>query len=98
MAKPFARAFYKSNPWRVARHEALKRDGFTCCRCDGHATEVHHIIELTPENINDPRIALGLSNLESLCHNCHTRETQDTADIVSGFYFDENGQVRRIGT
>jgi 5-methylcytosine-specific restriction endonuclease McrA len=93
MAKPFARAFYKSPAWRTARQAALRRDGYTCQRCGDRATEVHHIIELTPDNINDPRIALALNNLESLCHTCHTKETQDTADIISGFYFDENGQA-----
>jgi 5-methylcytosine-specific restriction endonuclease McrA len=60
----------------------------------GRAEEVHHIIELTPENINDPSIALNLDNLMCLCHNCHTRETKgSTGDAGEGYVFDENGQL-----
>lgn len=36
------------------------------------ATEVHHIIELNPNNVNDPNICLNESNLQSLCHECHS--------------------------
>jgi 5-methylcytosine-specific restriction endonuclease McrA len=36
--------------------------------------EVHHKIRLTPENINDPAIALNWDNLELLCKNCHMEE------------------------
>lgn len=92
MAQDFAKAFYASGAWRVARKVALRRDGFTCCRCGGHATEVHHIIELTPQNINNPRIALAPSNLESLCHDCHTKETKGGTEIAAGYYFDASGQ------
>lgn len=37
------------------------------------AEEVHHIIELTPENINDPNITLNPSNLVALCRECHRK-------------------------
>lgn len=33
--------------------------------------EVHHITELTPENISDPAVSLNLDNLVSLCRDCH---------------------------
>lgn len=93
MAKPFARSFYASKAWRAARQQALRRDSYTCCMCGGHATEVHHIIELTPENIADPRIALNVDNLQSLCHDCHTRETQCESDVAAGYVFDKDGNV-----
>lgn len=32
---------------------------------------VHHIVELTPENINDPDVALNWNNLELVCRDCH---------------------------
>jgi 5-methylcytosine-specific restriction endonuclease McrA len=35
------------------------------------AVEVHHITELTPDNINDPSVSLNLDNLVSLCKDCH---------------------------
>lgn len=49
--------------------------------------EVPHKVELTPDDINDPRFALALSNLESLCHDCHTKETAGATDIAAGFCF-----------
>lgn len=54
----------------------MKRDKYICqdCRKAGKvkaAEEVHHIIELTPDNINDPAITLALDNLISLCRKCH---------------------------
>lgn len=94
MAKAWAKAFYNSAEWKRVRREALRRDHYTCCRCYDRAEEVHHIQELTPENINDPMIALNLNNLESLCHDCHTKETKGCdGDVTDGYYFDENGHV-----
>lgn len=96
MAKPFARSFYASKAWRAARAQALRRDSYTCQSCGGHATEVHHIVELTPENIHDPRIALGIDNLQSLCWQCHNKETIGVSDLPSGYVFDKDGQVTKI--
>jgi 5-methylcytosine-specific restriction protein A len=94
MAREFARGFYQSKAWRTARGIALRRDRFTCQECGGRAEEVHHVIELTPENIGDPKIALNPDNLLSLCHDCHTRETKGfTGDVAEGYMFDENGYV-----
>ena len=94
MAKAWAIAFYHSGAWKVARGIALKRDHFTCCRCGFRAEEVHHIIELTPENISDPNVTLNPENLESLCHNCHTKETMGyEGDVVQGFIFDSDGYM-----
>ena len=97
MAQLFARAFYKSRAWRTVRAQALRRDHYTCADCYGRAEEVHHGIELTPENINDPSIALNIDLLTSLCHNCHTKRTKgDTGDVEAGYCFDEKGQVIRL--
>lgn len=97
MAKRWARAFYKSRAWRDCRRFVLKRDHYTCAHCSGRAEEVHHVIELTPENINNPSIALNPDNLISLCHNCHTKETSGFGgDLPGGYVFDESGQVIEI--
>ena len=32
---------------------------------------VHHIVELTPENISNPEIALSWGNLRLVCRKCH---------------------------
>jgi len=74
--KDFARTFYRSKQWQAAREEAIRRDQYLCQDClkKGRITpaeEVHHITELTPDNINDPSIALNTENLISLCRECH---------------------------
>lgn len=75
MAKPFAKAFYKSKAWERARKAALIRDRGMCTTpgCFNPAEEVHHIIHLTPENITDAAVALDLKNLQCLCRGCHMR-------------------------
>lgn len=95
MSKSFAKQFYNSKAWRTLRRIVLRRDKFTCQDCRANrAEEVHHKIELTPENINDPMIALNPDNLVALCHSCHDKITKGfTGDIIEGYVFDDNGQV-----
>lgn len=74
--KDFAKRFYKSAAWRGVREYCMHRDSFLCQDClkEGRYTsaeEVHHIIELTPENIDDQSISLNPDNLVSLCRECH---------------------------
>ena len=98
MAKSFSKRFYSSKQWKDVRRFTLRRDLYTCQQCfTNRASEVHHVIELTPENINDPMITLSLDNLESLCHNCHTKETKGCdGDIRQGYIFDDDGQVAKV--
>lgn len=35
---------------------------------------MHHKVKLTPENVNNPDIALNWDNLELLCKKCHLEE------------------------
>lgn len=94
MAKQFSDAFYHSKAWRVIRAFVLRRDSYTCTSCGARANEVHHIIELTPDNINDDNIAVNPDNLTSLCHECHTKITKgNDGDVRAGYIFDEDGQV-----
>ena len=94
MSREFSKSFYRTKAWQAARGEALRRDHFTCQRCGARAEEVHHIIELTPENIRDRHVSLNVDLLESLCHNCHTRETQGSdGDLDRGYIFDADGHV-----
>ena len=94
MAQEWADKFYHSQIWKTTRRIVLRRDHYTCADCYGRAEEVHHIIELTPENINDPKIALNPGNLISLCGQCHKKRTKGyTGDISERYVFDEYGQV-----
>ena len=68
--------FYGTKRWQRCRDVAIKRDAYLCQDClkAGKITpaeEVHHIIELTPENAQDPAVSLNLDNLVSLCRKCH---------------------------
>lgn len=93
MAKEFSEKFYHSQVWKYKRKEILHRDRYTCNTCKGRANEVHHKIELTPDNINDMRIALGNDNLISLCHDCHTKITLNRFDTTGEYYFNEDGYI-----
>lgn len=93
MAKSWAKAFYTSKLWRSVRSEIRRRDQYSCVACGARGTEVHHIIELTPSNINDYSIALDPANLETLCWKCHNQETKGGASVSVGMMFDESGMV-----
>ena len=102
MAKAFAYAFYRSKAWQAVRRRALMRDGFTCRICGARATEVDHIRELTPANISDPAVSLSLDNLQSLCHDCHTRKTMEDKGIIKSdcddaYFFDTDGNLTPRG-
>lgn len=78
MAQDFSRAFYKSSAWRMCRDSYLRSKGGLCedCLKRGIVTsgaEVHHIEELTPDNIGNPAVTLNWSNLRLLCHACHMK-------------------------
>lgn len=97
MAETWAEPFYHSSIWKKQRKYILQRDHFICTEpgCHRTATEVHHIIELTKDNINDVNITLNENNLRSLCHDCHTRITSEIKSGVFGVLprvgFDDNG-------
>lgn len=93
MAKQWAKSFYNSKAWKSVRAVVLHRDMFTCQLCDGRATEVHHIIELDADNINDKHISLNPENLRSLCGSCHKAITKSANECDENFFFDEDGQL-----
>lgn len=66
------RGFYQSRAWRSIRLLALQRDHYLCQECLKKrrfktATEVHHLLPLE----DYPELGLELSNLQSLCWDCH---------------------------
>ena len=74
--KPYAAAFYSSKAWQRCRAGYRRSVGGLCERCRARGLIVpgeivHHKVHLTPENINNPDIALNWSNLELLCRDCH---------------------------
>lgn len=93
MAKPWAKSFYNSRLWQDTRRLALQRDRYTCQDCGYRAEEVHHIIELTAENINDVNISLNIENLMCLCRECHARHTHKISAVADEYIFDSDGYV-----
>ena len=80
-------------PWIKCSRAYRKEKGGICERCAKKGLivpgmEVHHKIKLTPENINDPMVALNWDNLELLCKDCHLMEHERVRWRV-----DQNGHV-----
>ena len=76
MAKEWAKQFYSSKRWQDCRNGYAAMRGYLCENCLKQGIYkpgaiVHHVEELTPLNITNPEIALGYSNLELLCRECH---------------------------
>ncbi len=100
MAKGFSYRFYHSTAWEQAREQALQRDSYLCQHCLARGVEtpavmVHHIVELTPTNINDSDISTNLANLVSLCDLCHkkTHGWVRQGSTRQGLTFDEDGNL-----
>ena len=99
MAREFAKTFYNSKAWKKARAAYIAQrkaiDGGMCESCHQRPGYiVHHKIELSPENINNPDIALNFANFKYDCHVCHNKEKKEP-DIVEGlvrYEFDAAGQ------
>lgn len=79
MARDFAKGFYKSKMWQRCRNDYAKSVNLLCEECMKKGLIVpgdivHHITELTPQNIHDPNITLSWNNLELLCRDCHGKK------------------------
>ncbi|MGX5485228.1 HNH endonuclease [Bacillus cereus] len=96
MAKEFAKKFYKSIYWKECRlaYIATRIDGM-CEHCkDVPGYIVDHIIEITPQNIDNPDIILNYENLQYLCLPCHNTKTFGKAVLIrEDVMFDENGDL-----
>lgn len=91
--REFARSFYLSKAWRNTREYIFARDMGLCVRCGKPGEIVHHKIHLTPENINNPDIALSADNLELLCRDCHALEHIAELPTAAELKFDEQGNL-----
>lgn len=73
-------AFYNSAEWRMARYEALRRDGGYCACCGRHPPavilNVDHIVGLRV----DWSRRLDVSNLQVLCADCNAGKGARHAD------------------
>lgn len=99
MAKPWAKRLYNSAAWRKCR-ESYIASAFGLCESKGCGKPgyiVDHIVELTPENINDPNITLNHENLQYLCLVCHNVKTfQKYSPTAEGVMFDAEGNLIEV--
>lgn len=70
--------FYRSKEWIVFRKLIILERGPKCEECGKKIVEskdiiIHHIIELTKENVNDTSISLNPDNVEIVCFDCHNK-------------------------
>lgn len=89
--------FYSGKKWKKLRDMYLAEHPL-CERClkAGRAQvaeHVHHKIELTESNYNDPMISLNPEYLEALCFDCHSKEHHQGDEIGKEFYFDSDGNI-----
>ena len=85
--------FYRTKRWEHTRKAYLVEIGGLCERCLEKgliepATQVHHKIRLTSDNLKDPNISIGFQNLEGLCERCHREE-----HVTKRWRCDETGRV-----
>ena len=97
MAKSFAKKFYSTTTWYKCRNDYTAYRGHLCERCLrrgilARGEIVHHKIELTPDNIDDPNITLNFNNLELLCRPCHA-EVHDKRVNCRRFSIGPNGEI-----
>jgi len=63
----------RSKQWKSLRLEALRRDNFKCVKCGSKGRlEVDHIKPVR----SNPELSFVLTNLQSLCRQCHSRKTR----------------------
>ena len=89
--------FYRTKAWQDCRNRYFEMVGGLCetCRAKGKIVKgeiVHHKIELTPDNIDNPDITLNWDNLQCLCRECHA-EVHELYERKRRYKIDELGRV-----
>lgn len=97
MAKEYAKAFYHSEQWQRCRALYIKSVDGLCEDCLSKGIYkpgkvVHHIIHITPQNIDNPAITLNPANLRLVCQDCHADEHAKRGSDLR-YRFDANGNL-----
>lgn len=97
MAKEWAKAFYNSKVWKETSESVKSDANYICVKCNIRPAEIaHHIIWLTPKNINDVNITLNKDNLMAVCRECHAIIHEGTSCTVDGLVFNERGELIEV--
>ena len=97
MAKEFAKQFYSSKQWQDCRNSYARNKRYLCENCLRRGIYkpgeiVHHVIEITPDNIYKPEVALNFDNLELLCRDCHAEQHKARSN-GRRYTIGENGEI-----
>lgn len=92
-------SFYGTQAWKDCRAAYKSSRGGLCERCLSRGlivagSVVHHKIELTDDNVNDPSVSLNWENLELLCRDCHEQHHQRS---LHRWKVDELGHIVPVG-
>lgn len=96
MAKPFAKAFYKSQAWVNCRNAYAASVGGLCEECMKKGlwvpgVIVHHKRPIkTAEDLTQPAITFDWRNLELLCYDCHAEKHSHS---VNRYKVDKYGKI-----
>lgn len=83
--------FYKSDEMHFAGAIMTANQKGLCEKCGKLGNEVHHIIHLIINNIDDPNSSLNQSNLKLLWRYCHNKECYRFGKFTCyGFDFEGN--------
>lgn len=71
-------SFYSTDEWKDFRKNIITERGNKCTECGkdiliDKQLHVHHIKELTQENVNDYMISMNPDNVRIVCHECHNK-------------------------
>ncbi|MDD3099681.1 MAG: HNH endonuclease signature motif containing protein [Bacilli bacterium] len=83
--------FYRSAAWQQARLIKITSANGRCEKCGGVGEEVHHIVHIDHNNVNDVDVTLKIDNLILLCKHCHNDAHKRF--IVNKATFDKNGNL-----
>ena len=100
MAREFAKQFYSSKAWQDCREGYAKSQRYLCENCLRRGIYkpgeiVHHMIEITPDNIYKPEISMSWDNLQLLCRDCHA-EQHKKRNKGRRFVVGDDGKVHTI--
>lgn len=103
IAREFSKAFYQSKEWKRVREYIFNRDNGICQDCYKKGIvsigkEVHHIIFLTADNINNQSVTLGEDNLILLCKECHHSRHNKTKSTRDNLMFDSVGNLIEVSS
>ncbi len=84
--------FYKSDSWHLARAIVIARANGLCEKCGKVGSEVHHIVHLTIENVDDVSVSINPKNLILLCKDCHNKEHHRFGKFTD-YSFDADGNL-----